>query len=145
MIYAHVPQCYRKMCEEMGVLPLCPCNTCEGKQTHPGDRFGMPGGQGFAHKRLVPTQFTEPPLSPRAHLKLETEDDGQGGNLQHQAIVEADMQTLVSANHNFWANLEIPELDLESSDSDDEHLTARVELNEPLFQVRCLLMKNINL
>ena len=55
------------------------------------------------------------------------------------------LQTLVSANHNFWANLEIPELDLESSDSDDEHLPARVELNEPLFQVRFLLMKNINL
>ena len=50
------------------------------------------------------------------------------------------LQTLISANHNFWANLEIPELDLESFNSDDEHLTARVELNEPLFQVRFLLM-----
>lgn len=33
-LVGHIPQCYRKFCSSMGILPLCTCDECEGKQAH---------------------------------------------------------------------------------------------------------------
>lgn len=35
----HVPKCYREICINMDVLPLCTCNSCEGIRPHPGDEL----------------------------------------------------------------------------------------------------------
>lgn len=34
-LIAHIPQCYRQYCANLGMVPLCTCHTCEGRRTHP--------------------------------------------------------------------------------------------------------------
>ena len=34
----HIPTCYRKFMLDQGLTPLCTCNSCAGKHTHPNDK-----------------------------------------------------------------------------------------------------------
>lgn len=49
---AHIPQCYRKYCASIEMVPLCTCDNCLGKQTHPAhDQHGV--------KRMLPVTKLE--------------------------------------------------------------------------------------
>lgn len=36
---AHIPQCYIEYCKGIGMKPLCTCDECGGKQTHPSGTY----------------------------------------------------------------------------------------------------------
>jgi hypothetical protein len=39
-ILAHIPRCYRQICEQLKIVPVCTCNLCKGERTHEGDILG---------------------------------------------------------------------------------------------------------
>lgn len=67
-IVAHIPICYRKMCQEMGIHPLCTCDGCEGKRAHNIDltreNFSLP-------TKKEAERIPSPPVS------IETNEEGE--------------------------------------------------------------------
>lgn len=47
---SHVPKCYRTVCIQMGIVPLCTCNSCGGIKTHDGNTL-----QGEFTKEKLPS------------------------------------------------------------------------------------------
>eukprot|EP01112_Ceratiomyxa_fruticulosa_P007675 TRINITY_DN1991_c0_g1_i19.p1 TRINITY_DN1991_c0_g1~~TRINITY_DN1991_c0_g1_i19.p1 ORF type:complete len:496 (+),score=88.48 TRINITY_DN1991_c0_g1_i19:125-1612(+) len=62
----HIPQCYRNRCLEARTLPLCTCNTCQGRKTHHGDVFEAD----FFQSQNNPTTLTSSQKLPLPNLSL---------------------------------------------------------------------------
>lgn len=69
---AHIPQCYRRMCLQHGMLPLCTCNTCQGMKTHDGDCF--------ENDQQTPTKRPRPTISPSSSMNARRSTSTTMGN-----------------------------------------------------------------
>ncbi len=62
-LIAHVPRCYRQYCANVGMVPLCTCAACEGRQTHPTEEQKQP------HPDLQPMKEEPTEASPLKILR----------------------------------------------------------------------------
>src|SRR4051812_1701950 len=69
-LLGHIPQCYRTMCFNMGIVPLCTCNTCKGSRAHEGDG---PAGE-VAVKKLAQEDRPNKKIKVEPEASNETKD-----------------------------------------------------------------------
>ena len=70
-IQNHIPKCYRNSCLKDEILPLCTCNQCEGKVTHPGDHLkdGIPTFESATSSSKMSTSLDFSPFKQESNFK----------------------------------------------------------------------------